>query len=110
METPDHGVAVHALCAAQSPTSRGKTDDPIRHGRQEEHRTVKLYEADNKLGQSCDGLIVAIARVNRQTYHRDTKAGMWLSTEARSYYISQITLHGSEMPHFIRCYRDYKNK
>ena len=106
---PELEAAVHALCADQSPTSRSKTVDPIRHGRQE-HRTVEVYDAEDKLGLGWDGLIVAIARVYRLTWHKDTKTGMWLSTEECSYYASQIMLPASELSDFIRGHWGIENK
>jgi predicted transposase YbfD/YdcC len=100
---------VQALCATQSPTSRSKTDDPIRHGRQE-HRTVEVYDAEKKLGPDWDSLIVSVARVNRLTWHKDTKTGMWFSTEECSYYASQIMLSAHEISDVIRGHWGIENK
>ena len=106
---PELEAAVQALCAAQSPKSRSKTDDPIGHGRQE-HRTVEVYNVDDKLGPDWDGLIVAVARVERLTWHKNTKTGMWLSTEEISYYASQTMLHASELSDVIRGHWGIENK
>ena len=100
---------MQTLCAAQSPTSRSRTDDPIRHGRQE-HRTVEVYDVDNKLGPDWDSLIVAVARVKRLTWHKITKTGMWLSTEETSYYASQIMLPAPEFSELIRGHWGIENR
>ena len=100
---------MQALCATQSPISRAKTDDPIRHGRRE-HRTVEVYDAENKVGPEWNSLIIAIARVNRLTWHKDTKTGYWFSTEETSYYASQIKLPAPEMSDVIRGHWGIENK
>ena len=97
------------MCETQSPTSRIRTDDPIRHGRQE-HRTVEVYDADDKLGPDWDSLIVAVARVERLTWHKNTKTGMWLSTEEISYYASQIMLPAPKLSDIIRGHWGIENK
>lgn len=100
---------MQTLCAAQSPTSQSKTVDPIRHGRQE-HRTVEIFDMRNKLGDDWDNLILTVARVNRLTWHKDTKSGKWLPTEELSYYASQIMLEAPDMGNIIRGHWGTENR
>lgn len=100
---------MQALCETQSPISQRKTDDPIRHGRQE-HRTIEVFDVRNKLGSDWDNLILAVARVSRLTWHKDTKSGMWLPTEERSYYASQIMLPALDMSNIIRGHWGTENR
>jgi len=106
---PELHAAVQALCKAQSPTSQCKTIDPIRHGRQE-HRTVEVFDMREKLGDDWVDLILTVARVDRLTWHKDTKSGKWVYTEERSYYASQITLQAPEMANIIRGHWGIENR
>jgi len=97
------------MCEALLPISHCKTDDPIRHGRQE-HRTVEVFDIGNKLSSDWDNLILSVVRVNRLTWHKDTKSGMWIHTEEQSYYASQIMLPASDMSNIIRGHWGTENK
>lgn len=106
---PNLLAAVTALCTEHSPTTQATTDDPIRHGRQE-HRRVEVFEADHRLGAEWDGLIVAIARVTRRTWHKDTKSVNWFLTEETSYYASQIALPADVIGPAIREHWGIENR
>lgn len=85
-----------ALCAAKAPVDRAETIERNRHGRQE-HRRVETFDVAGRLGPEWDGLIVAVARVTRLTWHKDTKSGFWHDTHEISLYACQINLPADVM-------------
>jgi predicted transposase YbfD/YdcC len=82
---------ITAICAADASADRAETIDRNRHGRQE-HRLVETYDVAGRLGPDWDGQIVAIARVTRLTWHKDTKSGLWHKTDEISHYACQTHL------------------
>ncbi|ABC24105.1 ISMca6, transposase, OrfB [Rhodospirillum rubrum F11] len=71
--------------------SSAETTDRGRHGRQE-HRWVEVFDVSGRLGPTWDGLIAAVARVTRLTWHKDTKSGLWHKTQETALYACQINL------------------
>ena len=67
---------LEAICNAEPPADSAETVDRNRHGRQE-HRRVETFDVAGRLGPDWDGLIVTAARVNRLTWHKNTKTGLW---------------------------------
>lgn len=106
---PDLEEAVQSLCNEEPVISTDKTVGKIRHGRQE-HRTVSVFNVDKQLGPDWDNLIVSIARVDRLTWHRDTKAKQWHYTEETSFYVSQIRLPATVISEAIRAHWGIENK
>lgn len=64
---------VTAICAEETPADGAETVDRRRHGRQE-HRRVETFDVSGRLDQEWRGLVVAVARVSRLTWHKDTKS------------------------------------
>lgn len=79
------------IAASEPATDSTETLDRKRHGRHE-HRRIDVFDVTDRLGPEWDGLIVAAVRVSRLTWHKDTKSGLWHSTEEVSYYASQTSL------------------
>ena len=77
---------LETLCASTPPADRAETIDKHAHGRQE-HRQVETFDIPTgTLDPDWDGLIVAVIRVSRLTWHKDTKSGLWHKTDEISLY------------------------
>jgi predicted transposase YbfD/YdcC len=98
-----------ALCAAKAPVDRAETIERNRHGRQE-HRRVETFDVAGRLGPEWDGLIVAVARVTRLTWHKDTKSGFWHDTHEISLYACQINLLAATVGAAIRQHWGIENR
>ncbi len=98
-----------AICTTPAPTDAAKTDDPRRHGRQE-HRTVETFDATGRLDPEWDGLISAIVRVSRLTWHKDTKSGFWKETEEVAFYAAQAPISAAKAGAAIRGHWGIENR
>jgi predicted transposase YbfD/YdcC len=101
--------ALEAVCANQPPLDRHDTVDRNRHGRQE-HRLVETFDVAGKLGDGWDGLIAAVARVTRLTWHKDTKSGFWHETNEISFYASLAVMPAAVMGTAIRLHWGIENR
>jgi predicted transposase YbfD/YdcC len=97
------------LCVVSRPLDAISTKGRIRHGRQE-HRTVETFDAASRLGADWDGLITTAIRVERLTWHKDTKSGNWLKTNEVSFYASQIGLSAKAAEAAIRGHWGIENR
>jgi predicted transposase YbfD/YdcC len=101
--------ALQAVCATQPPLDRHDTIDRNRHGRQE-HRLVETFDAAGKLGDGWHGLVAAVARVTRLTWHKDTKSGFWHETIEVSLYASLAILPAAILGSAIRLHWAIENR
>lgn len=101
---------IEAICADSSPNERAETTDKHAHGRQE-HRLVETFGISaGCLHPDWDGLIVAVIRVSRLTWHKDTKSGLWHRTNETSFYASQIKLSAALAADAIRNHWGIENR
>lgn len=99
-----------AVCASQAPVDRHETVDRKRHGR-EEYRRVETFTVDPKsLNPDWDGLIVAVARVSRRFWIKDTKSGLWHLAAETSLYAAQIPLSAAAAAAAIRQHWSIENR
>jgi predicted transposase YbfD/YdcC len=98
-----------AICTTTALIDSAKTDDPRRHGRQE-HRTVETFDATGRLDPEWDGLISAIVRVSRLTWHKDTKSGFWKETEEVAFYAAQAPISAAKAGAAIRGHWGIENR
>jgi len=100
---------IEAICAADQPIDSVRTIDRNRHGRQE-HRLVETFDVTGRFGPDWDGLIAAVARVTRLTWHKDTAAGLWHPTQETAFYASQISLSATAIGAAIRQHWGIENR
>lgn len=101
---------LEALCAGPPPADRAETIDRHAHGRQE-HRRVETFDIPAQtLDPDWDGLIVAVIRVSRLTWHKDTKAGLWRKTDEISLYAAQTRLSAAQAADAIRGHWAIENR
>ena len=99
-----------ALCASTPAADRAETTDKHAHGRQE-HRRVETFDIPaGTLAPDWDSLIVAVIRVSRMTWHKDTKSGLWHKTEEISLYAAQTRLSAAEAAEAIRGHWGIENR
>src|SRR5512134_3058639 len=98
-----------AICTTAPPTDSAESVERNRHGRQE-HRLVKTFDVDGRLGPDWDGLIAAAARVTRLTWHKSTKTGLWHQTNETSLYACQIGLTAAAAGAAIRQHWGIENR
>ena len=55
-------------------------------------------------------MIVAVIRVSRMTWHKDTKSGLWHKTEEISLYAAQTRLSATEAAEAIRGHWGIENR
>jgi predicted transposase YbfD/YdcC len=101
--------ALEAACAELRPGDRYKTVDSKRHGRQE-HRLVEVFDVEEKMKGEWKGLVAAVARVTRLTWHKDTKSGFWHETEEVSFYASLTKLPAITFGSAIRLHWGIENR
>lgn len=101
--------ALTAICAAETPSDSTETVDRGRHGRQE-HRKVEIFDVAGRLEPEWDGLIAAVARVSRLTWHKDTKSGLWHKTEETTLYACQVSLPAAIVGDAIRQHWGIENR
>ena len=100
---------IEAICAAEAATDSAETTDRNRHGRQE-HRLVETFNVAGRLGPDWGSLIVAVARVTRLTWHKDTKSGFWHKTDEVSFYACQTNLPAATVGAAIRHHWGIENR
>lgn len=97
-----NALSVGIPCASTPPADRAETIDKHAHGRQE-HRRVETFDIPTgTLDPDWDGLIVAVIRVSRLTWHKDTKLGLWHKTDEISLYAAQTRLSAVDAAAAIR--------
>lgn len=102
--------ALEAICATERPTEGVETIGKPAHGRQERRRVETFAIPAGRLAPDWDGLIVAVARVSRLTWHKDTKSGLWHATSETSLYACQIELPASTIAEIIRNHWGIENR
>ena len=101
---------LETLCASTPPADRAETIDKHAHGRQE-HRRVETFDIPTgTLDPDWDGLIVAVIRVSRLTWHKDTKSGLWHKTDEISLYAAQTRLSAVDAAAAIRGHWGIENR
>ncbi len=101
---------LEALCASTSSADRAETIDKHAHGRQE-HRLVETFDIPAAtLDADWDGLIVAVIRVSRLTWHKDTKSGLWHKTDEISLHAAQTRLSAADAADAIRGHWGIENR
>jgi hypothetical protein len=101
--------ALKTACANLSPLDQHSTVDRNRHGRQE-HRLVETFDVTGKVGGEWDGLVAAVARVSRLTWHKDTKSGLWHETNEIALYASLAILPAAVLGSAIRLHWGIENR
>ena len=100
---------IEAICAAEPAADSAETIDRNRHGRQE-HRRVKTFNIAERLGLDWGDLVVAVARVTRLTWHKDTKSGFWRETNEIAFYACQTSLPAAAIGAAIRHHWGIENR
>ncbi len=101
---------LQALCAGTPPADWAETIDRHAHGRQE-HRRVETFDIPAEtLDPDWDGLIVAVIRVSRLTWDKDTKSGLWHKTDEISLYATQTRLSADQAADAIRGHWGIENR
>jgi predicted transposase YbfD/YdcC len=106
---PNLHEAAKKLCETVAPKGSVETVDKCRHGRQE-HRRVDIFAAGKALGPEWEGLINTVARVERLTWHKDTKSGLWHETTEISFYACQGALSAPVIADAIRQHWAIENR
>jgi predicted transposase YbfD/YdcC len=94
-------ASLEKIAMTKPPADRYQTTDLKRHGRQE-HRHVETFDLEGKLDTEWQDLIVCAARIERLTWHKDTKSGLWFSTEETSFYVCQTALDAKAFGEAVR--------
>ncbi len=100
---------LESMATDQPPVESFETVDRKSHGRQE-HRRIETFNLRGQLDTEWDGLIVSAARVTRLTWHKDTKSGLWHSSEDVSFYVCQVSLSAPQFGQAVRNHWAIENR
>lgn len=71
---------------------------------------VEVFEVAGHLDPEWDDLIASAARVTRFTWHKETKSGLWHSTEEQAFYVCQTGLRAAAFAAAIRGHWGIENR